>query len=61
MEAPLRQFSGLELQRNSGLVQEAALKEPVVITHHGRDRLVLLDIEEYARLKRRDKLVVDLE
>ena len=37
----MRQFSGLDLQRHTAQVQEAALKEPVAITHHGRRRLVL--------------------
>ncbi len=57
----MRQFSGVELQRNTALVQEAALKEPVAITHHGRQRLVLLDLAEYERLKRRDKQVIAIE
>jgi len=61
MEVILRQFSGVELQRNSALVQETALKEPVAITHHGRQRLVLLDVAEYERLKRRDKQVIAIE
>jgi prevent-host-death family protein len=61
MEMPMRQFTGVELQRNTGLVQEAALKEPIAITHHGRQRLVLLDIAEYERLKGRDKQVIAIE
>jgi prevent-host-death family protein len=56
----MQQFSGLDLQRRTALVQEAALKEPVAITHHGRRRLVLVDIAEFERLKRRDKQVVDM-
>jgi prevent-host-death family protein len=61
MEIFMRQFSGVELQRNTTLVQEAALKEPVAITHNGQQRLVLLDIAEYERLKRRDKQVIAIE
>lgn len=56
----MRQFSGLDLQRHTAQVQEAALKEPVAITHHGRRRLVLVDIAEFERLKRRDKQVVEM-
>jgi PHD/YefM family antitoxin component YafN of YafNO toxin-antitoxin module len=40
---------------------DRALTEPVTITKNGRDRLVLLSAEEYARLKRRDRRVVRLE
>ncbi len=40
---------------------DQALTEPVTITRHGRDRLVLLSVEEYDRLKRRDRRVVRLE
>jgi len=56
----MQQFSGFDLQRRTAQVQEAALKEPVAITHHGRRRLVLVDIAEFERLKRRDKQVVTM-
>ena len=56
----MQQFSGLDLQRRTAQVQEAALKEPVAITHHSRRRLVLVDIAEFERLKRRDKQVVNM-
>jgi PHD/YefM family antitoxin component YafN of YafNO toxin-antitoxin module len=57
----MRRFSERDLERNCGQVQEAALREPVAIVHDGRDRLVLLDAAEYARLKRRDKQVIAIE
>ena len=44
-----------EFQRNLGLYQDKALAEPVVITKNGRERLVLVSVEEYHRLKRRDR------
>jgi prevent-host-death family protein len=44
-----------EFQRNFGLYQDKALAEPVVITKNGRERLVLVSVEEYRRLKRRDR------
>lgn len=44
-----------EFQRNLGLYQDKALAEPVTITKNGRERLVLLSVEEYQRLKRRDR------
>jgi PHD/YefM family antitoxin component YafN of YafNO toxin-antitoxin module len=35
--------------------------EPLTVTSKGRDRLVMLSWEEYARLKRRDRQVMGLE
>lgn len=49
------------LQRNFAQYQDVALKEPVVITSNGRERLVLLSAEEYRRLRRRDRRVLGLE
>jgi len=46
------------LQRQSGAIQDQALKEPIGITRNGRRRLVMLSVEEYERLKRRDREVV---
>ncbi len=44
-----------EFQRNIGRAQHAALKEPVAVTFHGRDHLVLLSAEEYHRLAKNAK------
>ena len=44
--------------KNYGSVSDTALKEAVTITRNGRDRLVLVSVEEYERLKRRDRRVV---
>jgi prevent-host-death family protein len=46
-----------EFQRNLGRYQDKALAEPITITKNGRERLVLLSVEEYQRLKRRDRRV----
>jgi PHD/YefM family antitoxin component YafN of YafNO toxin-antitoxin module len=54
-------ISSGELQRKSGYVQDLALVEPVTITNNGRDRLVMMAIEEYHRLKRRDRQVITLD
>lgn len=43
-----------------GSLADRALSEPVTITKNGRDRLVVISAEEYARLKRRDRQVVPL-
>ena len=47
--------SAAEFQRNIGKYQDIALTKPVAITKNGRERTVLLSVEEYARLKRRDR------
>jgi prevent-host-death family protein len=54
-------ISSAEFQKKFGSLADKALTEPVTITRNGRDRLVLLSVEEYDRLKRRDRRVVRLE
>lgn len=46
-----------DLQQGLGALAERARHEPVTITKDGRDDLVVLSAEEYARLKRRDRRV----
>ena len=46
-----------EVGKNFGQFADKALVEPVTITKYGRDHLVLLSADEYARLKRRDRQV----
>jgi PHD/YefM family antitoxin component YafN of YafNO toxin-antitoxin module len=47
-----------ELQHGLGALAEKARREPVTIASpDGRDELVVLSPEEYARLKRRDRRV----
>jgi PHD/YefM family antitoxin component YafN of YafNO toxin-antitoxin module len=50
-----------EFIKRYGTLADRALSEPVTITKNGRDRLVLLSADEYARLKRRDRRVVAAE
>ena len=45
-------ISSKELIRNFGALSDLALREPVVITKNGRDRLVLLSMETYESLER---------
>jgi PHD/YefM family antitoxin component YafN of YafNO toxin-antitoxin module len=47
-----------EFLRAYGRYSSAAQREPVAITNHGRDSLVLLSAEEYKRLKRRDRVAL---
>jgi prevent-host-death family protein len=53
--------SDVEFQRHFGRYQDEALKQPVSITRNGRDRLVVLSVEEYQRLKRRDRAAFKTE
>ncbi len=47
-----------EFQKAFGRYREIALAEPVSITNHGRESLVLLSAVEYQRLKRRDRVAL---
>lgn len=50
-----RTVSSADFLKSYGRIVEAALREPVSITSHGRERLVLLSAEEYRRLKQNDR------
>jgi prevent-host-death family protein len=50
-----------EFQRNIGRYQDMALTQPVAVTRNGRERTVMISAEEYHRLKRRDRQVLELE
>ena len=47
-----------EFIKNYGSLADRALTEPVTITKNGRDRLVVVSVEEYGRLARRDRRVL---
>jgi PHD/YefM family antitoxin component YafN of YafNO toxin-antitoxin module len=53
--------SAAEFQRNIGRYQDMALSQPVGVTRNGRERTVMISVEEYNRLKRRDRRVMSLE
>jgi prevent-host-death family protein len=61
MEDALKRITAQELQRNIGEAQDMALQEPVAITHHGRERLVLMSIDEYKRLQQRRRKAYAVE
>lgn len=52
--------SAAEFQRNIGRYQDMALVQPVAVTSNGRERTVMISIEEYNRLKQRDRQVLEL-
>lgn len=54
-------ISTADFIKNFGTLADQALSEPVRITKHGRDRLVMVSAAEYDRLKRRDRRVVRIE
>ena len=54
----MTRVSAVEFQRSPGRVRALALREPVFVTNHGRDDLVVLSAHEYSRLKRRDREAV---
>ena len=53
--------SATEFQKKIGHYQDVALTQPVTVTRDGRDRTVMLSVEEYQRLKRRDREVLGLD
>ena len=44
-----------ELVRQFSHFSDMSLKEPVIVTKNGRPRNVLLSVEEYERLMKRDR------
>lgn len=40
-----------EFQKQFGKYRDLALSEPVTVTHHGRESLVIISADEYKRLK----------
>jgi prevent-host-death family protein len=56
----MRVSSAEFLESYEALIEKASV-EPVIITRNGRDHLVLLSVEEYDRLKRRDRRVYRIE
>lgn len=45
------------VSKNFGTYQDAAVREPVIITKNGRPRTVLMAYEDYLRLAKRDRRV----
>ena len=44
-------ITAADLARQFGKYRDIALREPVSVTHHGRETLVMLAADEYKRLK----------
>ncbi len=46
----MTRVTATEFKNNIGAYSDTAMKEPVIITSHQRDRLVLMSADEYRRL-----------
>ena len=46
----MTRVTATEFKNNLGAFSDAAMREPVIITSHQRDRLVLISADEYRRL-----------
>lgn len=46
----MREFTTADLNKHVGNITDAAMREPVVITHHRRPRFVLMTIDEFNKL-----------
>ena len=44
-------ITAAELQNNFGRYRDMAQREPIMVTHHGRESIVVLSAEEFKRLK----------
>ena len=53
-ESKMVRVTAAEVQKQFGAYSERAQREPVTITKHGRDSLVLISAEDYERLKSLD-------
>lgn len=47
-------ITAAELQNHFGRYRDLAQKEPVSVTHHGRESVVVMSAEEFKRLKALD-------
>ncbi|MEX2297604.1 MAG: type II toxin-antitoxin system Phd/YefM family antitoxin [Dongiaceae bacterium] len=56
-----KNVTAAEFQKSFGRYRDKALREPVTITNHGRETLVLMSADEYRRLRRRQRRVMGLE
>jgi prevent-host-death family protein len=46
----VQRVAATQFQQNVGVYSDAAMREPVIITSHQRDRLVLMSAEDYRKL-----------
>ena len=54
----VERVSSRQFHDRIGYYQDMALQRPVIITSHGRDRVAMISVEEYQRLRKRDRQVM---
>ncbi len=59
--ADVIRVSATEFSKEAGRYQDAARSQPVVVTRNGKDSTVTISVEEYRRLKRRDREVLSID
>lgn len=52
----MQHVTAADFTKRSGKYRDVALREPVLVTHHDRDTLVLVTADEYRRPKAFDTL-----
>ena len=52
--------SAAEIQNHFGRYSDAAKRAPIFVTRYGRDELVVLSAEEYARLHSNERTIIVL-
>ena len=57
----MTRVTATEFKNNIGTFSDAAMNEPVIITSHQRDRLVLLSADEYRRLTALPESITDAD
>lgn len=55
-ETDLRTATAAEISRNFGMWQDRALTTPIIVTHHGRPRVVVVSAEAYKAMVGGDRL-----
>ena len=51
----MKKVTAKDFQKHFGLYQDYALRQPVIITKHGKERLVLMSYEDYLELNGADR------
>jgi prevent-host-death family protein len=57
----VRHVTATELQRQFGRIKRIARREAVQVTDHGQVDFVMLPAEDYARMRRRDLVVAQVQ
>jgi PHD/YefM family antitoxin component YafN of YafNO toxin-antitoxin module len=54
----MNRVTSVEFQREFGRMRNLGQREPIMVTDHGREDLVILSAHEYNRLKHRDRQAI---